>query len=206
MNLKLSIMTALGALALPLVAGAATWEIDASHSRVGFSVKHMMVSDVRGDFTKFSGTVTTDDKKPEAVQVDVTIDASSINTRDPKRDEHLKSPDFFDTAKNPNITFKSKSAKKAGNNKFNVVGDLTMHGVTKEVTLAVETAGKEMKDPWGNTRTAATATTKVNRKDFGLNWNKALEAGGVLVGEDVKIELEVELIKKADAAAAPAQK
>ncbi len=137
--------------------------------------------------------------------VEATIDATSINTNEPKRDEHLRSPDFFDTAKYPTITFKSTKVEKAGSN-LKVTGDLTMHGVTKPVVLDVDGSTAEAKDPWGNTKRGGVATTKINRKDFGLGWNKALEAGGVVVGEEVSITLDLELNKKqAPAAAAPAK-
>lgn len=201
MNRIVTSIVAAAALAAPSLALAANWNIDSSHSNASFKVKHMMISSVRGEFTKLQGTVVYDAKAPEKTVIDATIDATSIDTREPKRDEHLKSPDFFDVAKFPTITFKSKSAKKVGN-KIAVLGDLTMHGVTKPVTLEVEGLDKEMKDPWGMTRVGGVATTKLNRKDWGLNWNKALEAGGVLVGEEVEIALDVELVKQADAATA----
>jgi polyisoprenoid-binding protein YceI len=146
--------------------------------------------------------VNIDEKDVTKSTVEATIDASTVNTNEPKRDEHLRSADFFDVAKFPTITFKSKSVKKSGEGKLAVTGDLTMHGVTKEVTLDVEGPAKEIKDPWGNVRSGASASTKINRKDFGLGWNKVLEAGGVAVGEEVAITLDVELTKKAPAAPA----
>lgn len=191
-------LVAVAALAAPSLAHAAAWDIDPSHSAAGFSVRHMMISNVHGEFGKVAGTVDWDGKTGA---IEATIDASSINTRDEKRDGHLKSPDFFDVAKYPTITFKSQKITAKGS-KLTVTGDLTIHGVTKPVVLAVE-ASKEMKDPWGNTRLGATATTKINRKDFGLVWNKALETGGVVVGDEVSISIDLELIKKV-AAAAPA--
>lgn len=180
---------------------AADYTIDPSHSSVGFSIRHMMVSNVRGEFQKFQGEVSIDDKDLTRTKVDVTIDAASINTRDAKRDEHLRSPDFFDTAKYPTITFKSKKVAKAGKGKLKITGDLTMHGVTKPVVLDVEGPTAAVKNPWGKMVRGATATATINRKDFGLGWNQALETGGVLVGEEVKIELEVELVEKAPAEA-----
>ncbi|HWV39314.1 MAG TPA: YceI family protein [Vulgatibacter sp.] len=185
-------------LGAPALSFAAPYQIDPSHSNAHFKVRHMMVTTVRGEFTKLAGTVQFDPAKPEAVAIDATIDATTIDTREPKRDDHLKSPDFFDVAKHPTITFKSKSAKSKGKGKLAVTGDLTMRGVTKEVVLGVEGLDAEVKDPWGNMRIGAVATTKVNRKDFGLNWNQALEAGGVLVGDEVDIVIDVELIKQAE--------
>lgn len=196
---------AVAALALPSLALASTWEADAAHSSASFTVKHMMVTNVTGAFGKVEAAVNLDDKDITRSTVNATIDATTIDTREPKRDAHLKSPDFFDVAKYPTITFKSKKVEKAGEGKLKVTGDLTMHGVTKEVTLDVDGPSQEVKDPWGNTRVGATATTKLNRKDFGLGWNKALEAGGVLVGDDVNVVLDLSLTKKA-AAAAPTAK
>jgi polyisoprenoid-binding protein YceI len=170
------------------------WNIDGSHSAAEFSVRHLMITNVKGRFGTLSGTVDYDPEKPEASQIDVTIDATSIDTRDEKRDAHLRSGDFFDTEKFPSITFKSTSVKQTDDG-FAATGDLTIHGVTKPVTLEVETPSAQSKDPWGNTRIGASATTKINRKDFGLNWNAALEAGGVLVGEQIKIAIEVSLIQ-----------
>jgi polyisoprenoid-binding protein YceI len=178
-------------------AATTTWDIDPSHSGAHFSVRHMMVSNVRGEFGKVTGTVQLDDKDVTKSTINAVIDASTINTRDAKRDEHLKAPDFFDVAKYPNITFKSKKVEKAGDNKLKVTGDLTMHGVTKPVVLDVETSPNEAKDPYGNLRRGAVATTKINRKDFGLTWNAALETGGVAVGDDVSITLDIEVTRKA---------
>jgi polyisoprenoid-binding protein YceI len=177
------------------------WNIDASHSTAEFSIRHLMISNVRGRFGKLTGTVELDPKNPEASSIDVTIDAASIDTRDEKRDAHLRSADFFDVEKYPNVAFKSKSVKRAGDG-FEVLGDLTMHGITKEVVLEVEALSNPGKDPWGNTRVGTSATAKINRKDWGLHWNAALETGGVLVGEQVKISLEVELVAAAASAAA----
>lgn len=178
------------------LARASAWDIDSSHSSAQFSIKHLMVSNVRGEFSKLTGTLNLDDKDITKSSVDVSIDANTISTREAKRDAHLKSPDFFDTAKFPTLTFKSKKVEKAGEGKLKVTGDLTIHGVTKEVVLSVDGPTPEIKDPFGGVRRGATATAKINRKDFGLNWNKALEAGGVLVGEEVNITLDVELKKK----------
>ena len=184
------------ALVLPLVASASTWNIDPDHSNIGFKVKHLMVSNVKGNFDKHTGIIELDDKDITKSKVQVSIDTNSINTNVQKRDEHLRSADFFDVAKFPSMTFVSTKVVKAGKDNLKVTGDLTLHGVTKQVVLDVEGPSKESKDPWGNIRKGATATTKINRKDFGLVWNKALETGGVVVGEEITITLEIEAIKK----------
>jgi polyisoprenoid-binding protein YceI len=183
------------ALALPLVAAAATWNIDPDHSNVGFKVKHLMVSNVKGNFDKHTGIVEINDKDITKSKVDVTIDTASINTNVQKRDEHLRSADFFDVAKYPTMTFVSKKVAKAGKNRLKVTGDLTLHGVTRQVVLDVDPLSKESKDPWGNIRRGTTASTRIDRKDFGLTWNKGLETGGVLVGDEILITLEIEMIK-----------
>jgi polyisoprenoid-binding protein YceI len=169
------------------------WNIDSSHSTAEFTVRHLMITNVRGRFGKVSGSVDYDPAKPEASSIEATIDASSIDTRDEKRDAHLRSADFFDVEKYPSLTFKSKKVTKTGDG-FTAVGDLTMHGVTKEVTLEVEELSQPNKDPWGNTRMGASAHGKINRKDWGLGWNQALETGGVLVGEQVKLSLEISMV------------
>ncbi len=171
------------------------WVIDASHSNAGFTVKHLMITNVRGEFQKLEGTVSYDPAKPEATTIEASIDVASINTRDEKRDGHLKSADFLDAEKFPKITFKSKAVKAKGD-ELSVTGDLTIHGVTKEVVLEVEGPSAPTADPWGNSRVGATATTKIKRDDFGMVWNAALEAGGVLVGNEVKITIDVSLIKQ----------
>lgn len=184
------------ALALPAFAFASTWTIDPDHSNVGFKVRHLMVSNVKGGFDKHTGTVDINDKDITKSKVEVSVDTNSINTNVQKRDEHLRSADFFDVAKFPTMTFFSKKVAKSGKDKLKITGDLTLHGVTKQVVLDVEGPSKESKDPWGNIRKGATATTKINRKDFGLVWNAALETGGVVVGEEITITLEIEMIKK----------
>lgn len=184
------------ALALPAFAGASAWTIDPDHSNVGFKVRHLMVSNVKGSFEKHSGTVEINDNDIAKSRVEVTIDTNSINTNVQKRDEHLRSADFFDVAKYPSMNFVSKKVVKAGKDRLKVTGDLTLHGITREVVLDVEGPSKESKDPWGSIRRGATATTKINRKDFGLVWNKALETGGVAVGEEITITLEIEMIRK----------
>ncbi len=172
-----------------------TYEIDPAHSSVHFSVRHMMLSNVRGEFGKVSGTVKYDPQNPESSSVEATIDARSINTRDAQRDSHLKSADFLDVEKFPTLTFRSKKVQITSSNGGKVIGDLTLHGVTREVTLNVEGPTQEVKDPWGKQRIGASATAKLNRKDFGLTWNAALEAGGVMVGDEVKIEMDLELTR-----------
>jgi polyisoprenoid-binding protein YceI len=192
-----------GVLAFTPSARASEWQIDPAHTTIVFSVKHMMVTTVRGNFEKASGKVMVDDKDITKSTVEVTIDAASIDTGEPKRDGHLKSPDFFDVAKYPQIKFVSTKIKKAGKDKLSVTGDLTMKGVTKPVTLAVDGPSKPIKGMDGKNVRGLSATGMINRKDFGLNWNMALEAGGVLVAEEVKMQIDAELIEQA--AAAPAK-
>ena len=171
---------------------AATWQIDPAHTNVSFSVRHMMISNVRGEFTKVSGTVEGDEKTPTQAVITATIDAASIDTREAKRDGHLKSPDFLDVAKYPTITFKSKKIEPAAAGQFKVTGDLTLHGVTREVVLDVSDVTAPIKDPMGRTRAGARATTKIDRKDFGINWSKAMDGGGLVVGDEVAIDVDVE--------------
>lgn len=173
---------------------ADAWSIDPTHSQVGFSVKHMMVSNVRGKFKAYDGTVVIDDKNPAKSKVDVSIDTTSIDTDLEDRDKHLRSPEFFHVEKFPKMKFESTKVRKKGRG-YVVQGNLTIRDVTKPVTLKVTNLTKQVKDPWGKTRRGATAVAEINRKDFGLTWNKTLEAGGLLVGEKVAIELELELVK-----------
>jgi len=182
--------------ALPIFAHADNWQIDPMHTSVEFTVRHMMISNIKGVFEKTSGTVTVEGSDPTSAKIDATIDASSIDTRVDRRDADLKSPNFLDVAKYPTMTFKSTKVEAAGEGKWKVTGDLTLHGVTKSVVLDVESSGAPIKDPFGNTRAGASATTKINRKDFGLTYNKTLETGGVMVGDDVAISIDVEAIKK----------
>jgi polyisoprenoid-binding protein YceI len=181
---------ALSLLAVPVVF-AEEYKIDSSHSKAAFTVKHLMVSNVRGEFSKVTGTIVYDEKNPTAIRIDATIDATTVNTSEPKRDEHLRSADFFDVAKYPTMTFKSKSARKTANG-LAVTGDLTLHGVTRQIVLNVDNSGPEVKDPWGLLRRGATATVTINRADYGLTWNKAVETGGVVVSDEVKITIDVE--------------
>ena len=196
MNKLLSIL-ALATLTTATVASAEvkTWTIDRSHSWVGFTVRHMMVANVRGEFGAFEGSLTVNGDDPTTAQLAVTIDATTVDTREPKRDEHLRSADFFDTASHPKITFTSKRVERAGNG-LKVTGDLTMRGVTKEVVLDVTELTPPIQDPWGGTRVGAHATTKVNRKEFGLAWSKALETGGLVVADEVNVILDIELVHR----------
>jgi len=171
------------------------WEIDPSHSEATFSVKHMMFSTVRGHFNVLSGHLHIDEEHPENSWVDAQVDASSVDTRDEKRDGHLRSPDFFDAEHYPTLTFKSTKVEKLGGDEYRVLGDLTMHGVTKPVVFNAKYNGLG-KNPWGLQVAGLSAKTKVNRKDWGLNWNAALESGGVLVSEDVNIEIDLEALQK----------
>jgi polyisoprenoid-binding protein YceI len=171
-----------------------TYTIDPAHSSAHFKVRHMMITNVRGEFGKLTGTVQFDPGAPGAASVQAEIDVTSINTREPQRDAHLKSPDFFDAAQYPTIGFRSKGVEPAGDGEYKMTGDLTIHGVTQEVVLDVEGPTPEHKDPWGAARRGATASTKIRRKDFGLTWNQALETGGVLVGDEVAISLELSLV------------
>lgn len=171
------------------------WNIDTAHSHAQFKVKHMMISNVKGEFTAVTGSLQYDSENVSNSSVQATIDATTINTREPQRDTHLKSADFFDVEKFPTLTFKSTRVSKKGDGELSVAGDLTMHGVTRPVIFEVEDFTAPMKDPWGGTRMGLSATTKINRKDFGLTYNSLLETGGVMVGEDVTITLDVEFVK-----------
>lgn len=182
--------------ALPVLAHADTWQIDSAHTSVEFTVRHLMISNVKGQFQKTSGTITVNGTDAASAKIDATIDASSIDTRVDGRDAHLKSRDFLDVAKFPTITFRSTKVEAAGLGKWKVTGDLTLHGVTKPVVLDVEGTGAPIHDPMGNTRAGASATTKIDRRDFGVTWNRALEAGGAMVGDEVAISIDVEAIKK----------
>ena len=168
-----------------------TWNLDLSHSEINFAVKHMMISTVRGKFNKFSGTIDFNEADPASSSIDVSIDVASIDTKDEKRDGHLKGADFFDVEKTPQITFKATSITPIKENKFTVKGDLTLRGVTKPVTLD-GTFGGTVTDPWGNEKAAFSATGVINRTDFGITWNKNLDKGGLLVGNEVTLSIEVE--------------
>jgi polyisoprenoid-binding protein YceI len=178
----------------PVLAPAADYQIDPAHSAAQFSVRHMLISNVKGEFTKLTGTVSYDPKDVAASHVEAVIDATTISTREPRRDGHLKSPDFFDVAKYPTITFKSKKFALAGG-KLQVTGDLTMHGVTKEVVLDLDGPTPEVKDQRGNFHIGASATTKINRKEWGVAYNALLEGGGAVVGDEVTITLDIEAVR-----------
>ncbi len=195
---RLAASVALAAvIASPASAATTTWQIDPAHTAAGFAVKHLMISTVRGQFKGVNGTVVWDDQDISKSTIDVTIDAKTVDTSEPKRDEDLRSEKFFDTAKYPTITFKSKTIENVSAGKLKVTGDLTIHGVSKEVVLDVEGPSNPVKDPWGNTRVAASATTKVNRQDYGVKWNANIDGGGVVVGDDINIIIDLEMIKKA---------
>jgi polyisoprenoid-binding protein YceI len=172
-----------------------TYKIDPAHSSAHFTVRHMMVTNVRGAFSGVQGTVVFDPADPGASTADAVIDAASINTNEPQRDAHLKSADFLDVAKFPTITFKGRKLARLSDDEWNLTGDLNLHGVTKEVVLKVEGPTPESKDPYGNLRVGASATTKIKRSDFGLTWNSVLETGGIAVSDDLKIEIDLSLIK-----------
>ncbi len=177
------------------------YDIDSAHSSLQFSVRHLMVSNVRGTFTGVKGTALYDPANPAGSNVEATVDVNTINTNDAQRDTHLKSPDFFDAARFPTITFRSTKVEKKADDEFTVTGDLTIHGVTKPVTLDVHEVSEQAKDPWGNARIGASVKTKLKRSEFDLTWNAALEAGGVMIGDDVKLDFEIELVKAKSAAA-----
>ena len=182
----------------PSTTTTTTWQIDPTHSHVEFAVKHLMIATVKGRFADVQGSIVANDDNPNDARIDVTIAAASIDTRQDQRDAHLRSPDFLDVERFPTITFRSKRIEARKGDEFRIVGDLTIRDTTREVTLDAEHTGRA-RDPWGNERAAFTATTKVNRKEYGLTWNQALEAGGVLVGDDLKITIDVELVKQAKA-------
>lgn len=174
------------------------WNIDNAHTQIQFSVKHMMISKVTGQFEKFSGTVEVDEAHPEQATLQVQIDTDSVNTRDAKRDGHLKSPDFFNSEKYPHMTFVGSKAVQVDVEHGQIFGNLTIRDITREVVLDVEYAGKA-KSPWGTTSAGFTAKTRINREDWGLTWNQALETGGVLVGKEIDIAIEVELVEEVPA-------
>ena len=185
-----------GVLFLGSACFAGEWNIDPMHSQANFAVKHMMVSTVHGSFSGLKGTVEYDPAHPKASKAELTIDATTVDTRNEMRDKDLKGENFFDVGKFPTITFVSKKAEPAGKGKLKISGDMTLHGVTKEVTWLVEGPAPGVKDQKGNLHSGATATTTVNRKDFGLTWNKTLDGGGVMVSDEVELTVEVELVEK----------
>jgi polyisoprenoid-binding protein YceI len=191
------------AVTISAAADAGVWQIDPAHSAAQFTVRHMMISNVKGEFGKMTGSVRYDPADLSRTAVEATIDVNSINTRQENRDKHLKSADFFDVEKYPTLTFKSKRVIAATGGKLQVIGDLTMHGVTREVTLDVDGPTQPVRDQNGNLHMGASAATKVNRRDFGLTWSRAMDGGGVVVGEQVTIAIDIELVQRA--AAAPAK-
>jgi polyisoprenoid-binding protein YceI len=192
-----AIATSTAATPTQAVAQTQSYDIDPIHSSATFKVRHLMVANVRGELGQISGHVVIDDSDLTRSSVEATIDATAINTRDEKRDAHLRSPDFFDTATYPTITFKSKRVQVARSGNLLVTGDLTIHGVTRETTLDVEPLSPDVRDPWGNQKRGVSATTKINRKDFNVSFNAALDGGGVVVGDEVSVTLEVELGRRA---------
>jgi polyisoprenoid-binding protein YceI len=186
----------MSAVAIPEVENTtSTWNIDPGHSAAQFKVKHMMISNVKGEFTSLKGRLQLDEQNVENSRIEAEIEAATINTREPQRDAHLKSADFFDVEKFPTLSFHSTKVSKKDGDELSVTGDLSIRGVTRPVTFAVEGPSAPAKDPWGNTRIGLSATTKINRKDFGLTWNAALETGGILVGDEVTITLDVQFVK-----------
>lgn len=183
-------------LSLAGAADAQEWQIDASHSAAQFAVRHMMVSTVRGQFGAVTGSATYDPANLSQASITAEVEAASIDTRNAKRDAHLKSPDFFEVEKHPRIRFVSKSFEPAGQGKLKLIGDLTIRGVTRQVGFDVEGIGAPVKDGRGGERIGATATAKISRKDFGITWNRAVETGGVVVGDDVSLTIDVQLIRK----------
>ena len=177
-----------------------SWIIDPAHSQITFTVRHMMISNVRGRFENFGGVVEFDEQKPERSKVEVKIEAASINTREPQRDGHLKSADFLYAEEYPYLYFKSKRIEKLDAAHGRIIGDLTIRSITKEVVLDVEYAG-QAKSPWGAVSAGFSATTKISRKDWGLNWNQTLETGGWLVGDEIAVNLELEIIRQPEAVA-----
>ncbi len=185
----------MSAVAAPEVTATTTWNIDPVHSNAQFKVKHMMISNVKGEFTTITGKLELNGSDISKSRVEASIDAGSINTREAQRDAHLKSADFLDVEKFPSLTFKSARISKMSVDEIAVEGDLSIHGVTRNVVFDVEGPSAPIKDPWGNTRIGVSAKTTINRKDFGLTWNAALETGGIVVGEEVHITLDVEFVK-----------
>jgi polyisoprenoid-binding protein YceI len=186
------------ATSVPAAASAQAWDIDTAHATAGFRVRHLMVSHVRGQLGPVTGTVFIDERDPSRSRVEVSIDARGVDTREPKRDEHLRSADFFDVASYPTVTFRSTrvEAPRGLQGAIRVTGDLTIRGVSRPVTLDVEALEPAIQDPWGNARRGVSARARVNRKDWGLKWNLAIETGGVVVGDEVTIELDAELVAR----------
>jgi polyisoprenoid-binding protein YceI len=193
---------------VPAPAAAATWDIDTSHASAGFKVRHLMVAHVRGHLGPVTGTIEIDEQDISRSRVDVKIDARGIDTREPKRDEHLRSADFLDVANHPDVTFRSTSieAPSGAQGDLRVTGDLTIRGISRSVTLDVEALPPVIKDPWGNARRGVSARGRISRKEWGLQWNQAIEAGGVAVGDEVKVEIEAEIVARKPSEAGKAGK
>jgi polyisoprenoid-binding protein YceI len=198
---RVACAVALALLAGPGFAGTTAWEVDPAHTSVQFAVRHLMISNVRGEFRTVAGSFTHDADDATRSTLVATIDPASLDTREPKRDDHLRSPDFLDVARYPTMTFRSTRIEPAGERRWRVTGDLTLHGVTRPIVLDVSGPTAEIRDPFGKIRAGAQATTTINRKDFGITWNKALDGGGVLVGEEIAVTIDVEVTKQAPAAA-----
>ena len=196
MKRYLTILLVCLAMGMPLIAGAATYQLDTDHSSIQFKIRHLTVSNVTGNFSKLKGTASVEGEDLATLKVEVTIDAASVDTGHQKRDEHIRTADFLDVAKYPTITFVSKKVVKADPGKLRITGDLTLHGVTREITVDLEGPTPEIKDPWGNFRRGATGTAKIDRRDFGITWNKALDTGGLVVGNEVGIQVDVEWVRK----------
>jgi polyisoprenoid-binding protein YceI len=195
---RIAILAGLAAVfSLPAAAATSEWKLDSPHSSAQFAVRHLTISTIRGAFTKVSGTVQLDDKDITKSSVEVTIDAASVDTRVPDRDADLRSDNFFDVARYPTIAFKSKKVEQVATGKLKITGDLTIHGTTKEVVLDVDGPTAPIKDPWGNQRAAVNATTKINRQDYGVKFNSKMDNGGLLVGDEVSIALDVEMVRPA---------
>jgi polyisoprenoid-binding protein YceI len=197
-----TLLVTLGVLPMfPTLAATSTWQLDSAHSAATFAVRHLMISTVRGEFSKVTGTVQVDEVDVTKSRVDVTIDTTTVNTREPDRDEDLRSDHFLDVKEFPAMTFHSTKVEKAGAGKLKVTGNLTLRGVTKEVFFDVEGPSAAVKDPWGNLRMAVSATTKINRQDFGVKWNAKMDNGGVVVGDEVTVIVDAEMVKEASSAA-----
>lgn len=179
----------------PAAVSASTWNINPEHSSIQFQVRYMSLVNVKGSFDKFQGVVTMDEKNPAKSSVEVTIESASINTGVEKRDEHLRTDDFFECQKHPTIRFVSKKIVPGSKPKFKIIGDLTMLGVTREIVLQVDDLTPEIKDPWGNIRRGATARARINRQNFGMTWNRVLDTGGIMIAKEVDVIMEVELLK-----------
>ena len=195
--MRQTIVAALAGVALlvPSLSQAATWKSDPKHASVQFAVRHLMVATVRGTFDKFDVTATIDENDISQSSVEATIEVASVNTRNEKRDNHLRGADFFNVAKHPTITFKSKAVEKIQDHTYKVTGDLTLMGVTQEVVLNVSGSPKAIQDPWGNSRLGGAATTTINRTDYGLTHNTVLESGGVAIGEEITITIDIEFVQ-----------